>query len=86
MTVTDEKFNRIMLETIRNDIAEAFNTIEAQMRLRNPQIPLNEMQISIIERKASQMKKELILYIDSQVERIITCSENRELTGNQASE
>lgn len=86
MVVTDEKFNRIMLETIRNDIAVAFNMLEADMRWRNPQRSLSETQISIIEEKASQMKKEIILYIDSQVERIITCSENREQTGNQAFE
>ena len=67
----DEKFNRIMLETIKNDIAGAFNSLETEIRWMEPQRALDDTMISIIERKASQMKKEINRYIDSQAERII---------------
>lgn len=75
-----------MLETIKNNIAEAFNALEADMRWVNPEKQLNDKKLSIIERKASQMKKELNLYIDSQVDRIKTGSENREHTEHQVIE
>ena len=67
----DENFNRMMLETIKNDIAGAFNSLESEIRWKEPHRALDDKTISIIERKASQMKKEINRYIDSQAEQII---------------
>lgn len=72
----DTKFNEIMLKDIKLKIAEAFLHLEMQMRIRKFKNMISPMEKRIIEEKANQLKKEINIFIDSQLERIINSSEN----------
>ena len=53
------------------NIKNSCNSLETEIRWKEPHRALDDKMISIIERKASQMKKEINRYIDSQAEQII---------------
>ncbi|MBQ8559085.1 MAG: hypothetical protein IJ439_03770 [Tyzzerella sp.] len=74
----DTKFDEIMLKDTKLKIAEAFLHLEMQMRIRKPKNRISPMEKRIIEEKANQLKKEINIFIDSQLERIINSSENPE--------
>lgn len=72
----DTKFNEIMLKDIKLKIAEAFLDLEMKMRICKFENRISPMEKRIIEKKANQLKEEINTFIDSQLERIITSSEN----------
>ena len=67
----DDRFDEIMLFDIKLKIAEAFLSIERDMRIDEFQTGrLETMHIMHIEKKANQMKEEINSFIDSQVRRL----------------
>ncbi|MBQ6994992.1 MAG: hypothetical protein IJN64_10970 [Lachnospiraceae bacterium] len=69
---TDEEFNLIVLTDVRIKISEAFIRLEAELRNNRLSDPLMEQDVlkNIVDVKASQMKREINFFIDSQVDRI----------------
>ena len=67
----DNRFDEIMLFDIKLKIAEAFLSMESNMRIgRVGMGQLGELHIMCIEKKANQMKEEINSFIDSQVKRL----------------
>ena len=75
--IPDREFNNIMTGDVKVVIAEAFISLEAGLRLGKPEQELSNWEIALIEKKASQMKREVSDFIDSQKQRIIAASEAR---------
>lgn len=70
MHLMDEEFNDLMLKDIRIEISKAFILLEANIRKLTKR-RIDAKQITSIQNKAEQMKKEINSFIDSQVERIL---------------
>lgn len=69
----DEQFNNILLTDIKIKISEAFIRLEAELRdysMNTAKYIESEIAIEVINKKASQMKEEVLTFIDSQAERI----------------
>lgn len=66
--ICDKEFNKITRKTIRNKIDKAFIALEYNLSLIDK--GMDEETLKFIEEKASQMKKEINSFIDSQIERI----------------
>ena len=73
----DCKFDKIMTEDVKVLIAEAFLSLESNMRAGKPDKGLSEYEIFLVEGKAIRMKQEINDFIDSQKQRIISASEER---------
>lgn len=76
MNITiDHEFNRLMERDLKLIIAQAFISLEAEMRLRKHGKQLSEREIRFVEKKASKMKQEISNFIYSQKQRIIAENE-----------
>ncbi len=82
----DSEFNNIMTEEVKVIIAKAFISLEAGLRRGKLWKGFSGAEIDLVERKASQMKKEVNAFIDSQKQRIIAASEVRWHNGSQVPE
>lgn len=82
----DNEFNNIMTEEVKVIIAKAFISLEAGLRRGKLWSGFSGTEIELVERKASQMKKEVNDFIDSQKQRIIAASEARWHNGSQVPE
>jgi len=67
----DAEFNHLMLCDVRLKIAEAFINLESNIRSNSDIVDADSCFKELVEKKASQMKNELGIFIDSQTERII---------------
>ncbi len=67
----DAEFNHLMLCDIKVKIAEAFINLESNIRSISDTVDVKLRFKELVEQKASQMKNELDIFIDSQTERII---------------
>lgn len=67
----DAEFNHLMLCDVRVKIAEAFINLESGIRTVSDKVDADLHFKELVDQKASQMKKELDIFIDSQAERII---------------
>lgn len=74
----DSEFNKIMMADMRLDIAKAFNSLELCL-LNSPMRTMEESDIKFIKSKASQLKQNLSIFIDSEVEK--TISERNQIAG-----
>lgn len=70
-TAVDNEFNNIMTEDVKVMIAKAFISLEAGLRRGKLWNELSGTEIELVEKKASQMKREINDFIDSQKQRII---------------
>lgn len=82
----DREFDDVVRRDIKIMISTAFIILEANMRKIRCDVGLSELSISLIKKKASQMKLELNNFIDSQVNRIIDDSKVQEQSGCQVPE
>lgn len=68
----DREFDKTMLITMKKIVTEAFLELEGNIRINYRETrKMGELEISLINRKANQMKEEISNFIDSQVQRII---------------
>lgn len=68
----DREFDKTMLITMKKIVAEAFLELEGNIRIKYRETrKMGELEISLINQKANQMKEEISNFIDSQVQRII---------------
>lgn len=72
--VVDHDFNYIMETDVKIAIATAFIFLEAGLNQAENYGKLSEMGLLLLEKKASQMKREINGFIDSQKQRIIESS------------
>lgn len=67
----DHDFNHIAATDVKVSIATAFILLEAGLKEAANYGQFSEQEISLLEKKASQMKQEINGFIDSQKQRII---------------
>ena len=84
--VVDHDFNHIMATDVKVSIATAFILLEAGLKEAANYGRFSGREISLLEKKASQMKQEVNNFIDSQKQRIIAASEAQWHNGFQVPE
>ncbi len=74
----DHDFNHIAATDVKVSIAKAFILLEAGLKEAANYGRFSEQEMSLLEKKASQMKQEINGFIDSQKQRIIDDAKVRE--------